>query len=116
MELERERFEAWIFSQPPERVIESGDSERCFLCSFLKETTNEIPRMTFVTWGLVGRTLVMPLPDWAKALVDYNWCKAISPYGVLQPITVAQMQQRYIELFGPVGAPKPEPMAEPVTA
>lgn len=40
MQLEKERFEAWLFSQPDDRKWNYGDSENCAGCCFVRETTN----------------------------------------------------------------------------
>jgi len=37
--LNPERFEAWLFAQPPERVFDYGDVKGCALCAFVAETS-----------------------------------------------------------------------------
>lgn len=39
MEINKERLEAWLFSQPDERIWRYCDPWGCVACSFLKETT-----------------------------------------------------------------------------
>lgn len=48
------------------------------------------------SWSVNGRG-APDLPSWAMKLIDPGWCGAM---GV--DITVGQMQDRYVELFGPV--------------
>jgi len=38
-EINRERFEAWLFAQPKDRVVCLGSTEDCLLCSFVRETS-----------------------------------------------------------------------------
>ena len=102
MELHRERFEAWLFAQPRERVIEAGNGECCFLCSFVKETTN-LRKAFFYGWSQwQTHPVIEPvlLPEWATRLVDPVWCANNSTSRSRLEITVGQMQDRYAELFG----------------
>jgi hypothetical protein len=90
MELQRERFEAWLFSQDRDRVIDSADNASCFLCSFLKETTRV--RHLYFGWGSWSANNSMSdLPSWAMKLIDPGWCGAAGA-----DITVGQMQDRYV--------------------
>ena len=49
MEIEKERFEHWLFSQPDDRMIHAGCNE-CFLGTFLIETHGLSPIMTWSKW------------------------------------------------------------------
>lgn len=115
-QIEQERFEAWLFAQPLDRVIEAANPKGCFLCSFLKETTNiNDPAFSWYGWSPSGDfvTDAVKLPQWAAALTSpwevieiskQNWGgirlhERIKNWN-LGPITVAQMQARYIALFG----------------
>lgn len=40
MQINRETFEAWLFTQPDERTYNFIDYSDCLLCKFIKETTN----------------------------------------------------------------------------
>jgi hypothetical protein len=99
IELHQEHFEAWLFSQPPDRVIEAGDCRDCFLCSFLKETT-AIKRvyMDYHSYNIEAQPT--PLPSWATRLINQDWLYSRSRSRVSNhPITVAEMQRRYREVF-----------------
>ncbi len=37
--ISREHFEAWLYAQPPTRVVNLSDPGECLICQFLKETT-----------------------------------------------------------------------------
>lgn len=107
MELNQERFEAWLFSQPPERVIESTNPNDCFLCSFLKETTNIHPTVSWETWTDVPNARKIEkydLPKWSKELINTGDFFSQFPD---RRITVEQMQERYISLFGHKDLPLP---------
>lgn len=93
MQLEQERFEAWLFAQPPERVIESASYNSCFLCSFLKETAQCVkPSFGWFNWSTERDPfLTWYIPIWATHLVNN---------GLPRIMTCAQMQTRYIALFG----------------
>lgn len=101
-EINREHFEAWLFSQPLERVIEAGDGTRCVLCSFIKETTN-FSRAFFAGWDKwepEQNNAALDLPSWAKKLIDRNWLKLVADFDQGKySVTIASMQRRYLELF-----------------
>lgn len=107
MEIDQKAFGIWLNSQPPERVIESANGGSCFLCSFLKEVFAIRPAMAWEKWWNGCGGDAMPLPQWARELIDSEWCSR-NGHGDLHSITVAQMQRRYRELFP---EPDPEPNA-----
>jgi hypothetical protein len=82
----------------------------------LKETCNV--SFAFISWddwvtNRIG-SVTKPIPIWAKKLIDREWCVANWRRDLDRPlvaITVAQMQQRYIELFGEPG--QKEEVVEP---
>lgn len=101
-EINRERFEAWLFSQPREIIIESSNGNRCFLCLFIKETTNQIPYMSgwrhwYPSEVAQQRSERLELPNWVTRLIDREWIMPKSDNTGL--ITVGQMQDRYRLLF-----------------
>lgn len=115
MELCIERFEAWLFSQPPERVIEARSTDSCFLCSFVKETTNLSPVFYWAQWS-PQPTKRLEIPEWAMKLIDLKWTRTVS-IGGRDSTTVAVMQRRYIELFGdPQVQQKSKSISTPVCA
>jgi hypothetical protein len=101
IKLHQEHFEAWLFSQPPDRVIKAGDCRDCFLCSFIKETT-AIKRvdMDFHSYNIEAQPVYTPLPSWATRLINHNWLHSRPRSGGRNyRITVAEMQRRYREVF-----------------
>lgn len=68
MTLEKERFEAWLFSQPDKREFDYLNTTGCMGCSFVKETTNiNNPAFGGITWGKLDNYGDWPLPDWFRA-------------------------------------------------
>jgi hypothetical protein len=116
--INQERFEAWLFSQPLDRVIEAANTDKCFLCSFLKETANvKTTHMTYETWHVDGRAGC--LPSWATKLINP---KTLNEWGTmfdLRPISVGSMQELYLELFPKTmtveGEPQPHKQTKTVT-
>lgn len=96
MEINREMFEAWLFSQPLERKFDFHNIYECALCCFLREVCGSIDpivgNISVLPKGLGGESIAMPKwldsNDHAKAVLRAN------------PLTVANMQSRYISLFG----------------
>lgn len=88
MILHQERFEAWLFAQPRDRRIEPANGSNCFLCSFVKETTNlKHPGCDWSTWyddtttmysyltSPDGKIIVKKnpgetIPAWARKLIN----------------------------------------------
>jgi hypothetical protein len=103
MEINQERFEAWLFSQPADRVIEAGNTCKCFICSFLKETTNvAAPWVLWERWAAdyeADYNDTKSLPKWARKLIDNGWLMEVSESRENYAITCGQMQARYRELF-----------------
>lgn len=98
MNIERERFEAWLFSQPLSRMIDAANSSHCFLCSFLKETSTAKPSMTWTDWDNRTDSKKYPIPSWALRLISREWVME-KDKGFISPVTVKEMQARYLELF-----------------
>lgn len=99
--INREHFEAWLFSQPDERTFEyiygSYDSNPgCLLCNFLRETTN-------INKFEVGRIIVSmngtnyPLPNWFINLLSKQWLKEHEFYS--RNITFKEVKEHYLLLF-----------------
>lgn len=126
-EINRESFEAWLFSQPKERVFDYRNTDgTCVICSFVKETTNAkgvcggggfvvtsngfIP--TPAWWESQSVSLTMPDMDTVSA-------KARDRDGFYSPIiTILDLQQAYIAMFGDPNAeiPADATVENPVTA
>ncbi len=102
-DLQRERFEAWLDNQPPERWFDYWDvNGGCAICSFVRETTSHkvvTGGHFIVRLGLIGSGAdEVPIPEWMRRMVVDS----------RENLTIANMKRRYLELF-------PEP-AEPVEA
>lgn len=99
-EINREHFEAWLFSQPEERKFNYLDvTGGCAVCSFIRETTN----FTNCAGGSDASGIDLEnrfggpkvhLPEWMK-------CCSNTTFGVLsvRPLTIGNMRRRYLELF-----------------
>lgn len=94
MELHQERFKAWLFSQPMDRVIDASDSFDCFLCNFIKDTTSiSDPVVGYLNWIDGWSSHNRPIPEWAITLISHHM--RIDSY----EFTCGQMQDRYRQLF-----------------
>jgi len=101
-EINRERFEAWLFAQPRDRKFKYGDPQDCAVCRFFKETT-KLSRVSACKYGvrLDSFEYTHSYPDWLYKVVDLNCCG----------LTSATMQDTYRQLF-PDFEPAPELAAE----
>lgn len=125
MEINKERFEAWLYSQPRSRVFNLADQGDCLLCSFMHETSNIQIRASWdafvVMDGLTGR--IDPenqgkVPEWFKRVVNGYSCrpapsiKTGGPTGqyhdaYMRPLwTAGELQDRFRSIF-------PSPGMEP---
>lgn len=95
----QEHFEAWLMAQPRDRVIESGNVNDCFICSFLKETgRTKTPFMTYDNALIDGHKF--SLPQWIKSLINFDQLKYIAIAGKRNsPVTAGDMQDRYNRIF-----------------
>ncbi len=95
-DLQRERFEAWLDNQPPERWFDYWDvNGGCAICSFVRETTSHkvvTGGHCFVRLGLPSSGAdEVPVPDWMRNTV-------VGALG-LRSLTIANMKLKYMELF-----------------
>ena len=95
-EINRELWEAWLFSQPKERSFNYADCCACAVCAFTSETTN--CKGVIVAGELVWANLsdypqkpLTKIPEWL-------W-KVIHVFSGNYELTVPAMQARYLELF-----------------
>lgn len=95
----QEHFEAWLMAQPRDRVIESGNVNDCFICSFLKETgRTKTPVMSYYEAIIDGHKF--SLPQWIKSLIYYAELRDIAIAGKRNsPVTSGDMQDRYSRIF-----------------
>lgn len=91
-EINRERFEAWLFSQPGDRSWNFHDTQQCVLCSFIKETTNHLRPIVGGLWltTSIGGSNV-EIDEWVKVIL-----RTRNEFGI---VSAGNMQQRYRELF-----------------
>lgn len=90
MEINREHFEHWIFNQPANRTFVYTDAYGCAMCAFAAEIMGV--KGSVVSPGTLYDSNFKPLarlPDWLAFDVL-----------MVRPLTVGNMQRRYIELFG----------------
>ena len=95
MEINRERFEARIFSWPRIRKFDYMDCEKCVIAAFFLETSNLIAHVggddvdlyyDSIEGKLAERIVI---PEWVKNLIEPLPCI----------FSVGQLQDRYISLF-----------------
>lgn len=104
MQIERELFEAWLFSQPPERQFYYYDTNGCAIASFLREALGiQRPRVGGMEFDdAEGKGCL--LPQWLRDIV----------FPLPIHFTVAQLRRRYLELFPDTFiATEPAPNAQP---
>lgn len=107
-EINRESFEAWLFSQPPEREFNYSDIKGgCAVCTFVRETTSYSEACGGSdyygvrlknNWADVNPEIV-PLPDWLKSGSGGVLNVLERRPGPLFVLTIQNMQRRYLELF-----------------
>lgn len=96
-EISKERFEAWLFAQPLDRVINATNCHHCFLGCFVQETTKHYPTIYGKTYRLCSeQENAIPLPDWFLQLLPTEITYKRNS------MTCKELQARYITLFGPV--------------
>lgn len=109
MNIEKEKFEAWLYSQPRDRRVDLSDGTDCLICKFVKETTNCIrPR---ATWGQLLVDHLSPydwtnLPEWLTNHIEPN-------RSTLQ--TFGEIQDSFREIF-PVEESEEVTLSGPVNA
>lgn len=108
MEIEQERFEAWLFSQPTERVFVWTSVEHCAVCEFLNETQSLV-----ATSGAWWSNLWVKQPFEAKMVARIEWPDWLNDtvkwvVHNKPELSIAHLQARYRELF-PDTTPEPTP-------
>ncbi len=92
MQIEPEKFEAWLLSQPDERsFVYSNIYGECAACSFIRETTSHAGAWGGSDFGIRVKNDLIRLPEWLKC----------GPDGVLsvRPLTIGNMKTRFYQLF-----------------
>jgi hypothetical protein len=113
MEINRERFEAWLFSQPDERMFDYMDvNGGCAVCAFIRETTQHKEACGGVTNVWLSRSNCLDevnsyhIPNWLRSTKN----GVLTAYIRTDQLFVHQMKRRYIELFGdPLAETVPQP-------
>lgn len=99
--LHQERFEAWLFNQPAERIINALEGPCCFLASFLKETTRHHNAccVGWMDWVVNDKRVCTPrlLPEWARKLINPADIARLGD--AIGRTSCGAMQQHYRELF-----------------
>jgi hypothetical protein len=97
-EINREQFEAWLFSQPDERLFiytEGGETDKtgCLVCNFLREQTGLNGFNVSVCWVSYGPTLTdrMHFQEWLMNLLQRR-----SP----SPFSAKETKLNYVSMFG----------------
>jgi len=108
MNIEKERFEAWLFNQPKDRTVDLWNGSDCLLCKFIRETTNH--RSPMVSWTMFrADDYWQEIPGWAKDFVrdSYNDWHADRHYRFLNTnprigvydMTFGVLQDRFRKMF-----------------
>ena len=89
---ERETIEAWLFSQPRDRIIDIGDPCGCIFHHFLKETQNIKADVfhSFFNFNVPFRGSI-DLPEWFVKMIG---CPQKETYR-----TIGEIQDKYLETF-----------------
>lgn len=91
MELQKERFEAWLFSQPREREVDLSDVNNCLLCRFYRETTKlHIYALWHKLWNVFTPQEAILIPEWFQKVVRS---------GIEYQTTFGAMQDAFRETF-----------------
>jgi hypothetical protein len=106
-ELNQEAFEAWLFNQPRDQVVNPTHGADCVLCRFIKFDNRDWANDLYVGWHVFikGRNTQI-LPEWAVKLIDPD-------SNIRELNNMGQIQDRYEQLFGPVTVEKVEPKVYP---
>lgn len=101
MEIHRERFEAWLFSQPDERGFVYSDPKNCLVCMFIKETSAfNNPEVGPLDYKAAPHLPVQPLPPFIrngrleKSLLAVGWLG-----GAGNAYSFGSVKRRYLKLF-----------------
>lgn len=105
MTINRELFEAWLFSQPREREFVYTDNRNCLICSFLKSNTRfQNPNVSHSHLYL-DNCKSEPIPSWLfETISNSNYNEVYNGYKVGKPVkdgrrTFAYVQDSYLQLF-----------------
>jgi len=100
MTIEKERFEAWLFSQPRDRYFRFTNSRGCLICSFLNETMKGKWFVDAWDFGPIDKhgdyCYYHQLPKWLVEMVDKI---RMSP-GYHGYITISKAQDAFLAMFG----------------
>lgn len=105
MQIQQERFEAWLFSQPDEREFDYTRSTDCVICNFFRETTaikciavtNEIIKYSFIA-STDGCSHPSSNIDYAETPMPADFERVVCSGKPL--IKVKELKERYNKEFG----------------
>jgi hypothetical protein len=105
-EINRERFEAWLFSQQKDREFDYTDLRECLICKFIRETSSLKVRMVTPGFIALEGSPSIPMPKW----LDTDDATLGKPSSLLATghmrhtqdgmIPFSEVTKRYVELFG----------------
>lgn len=122
MQINKETFEAWLFSQPDDKVWNYEDNCGCVVACFIKETTNINPSVVPRKFRDQGKPAWFPeyinFPQWLINFEDSWFQHGVDERTRLESfITAKKAKALWIDMFGsPVVSPEPEPEHEPAMA
>jgi len=106
MEVNKEHFEHWLYSQPRDRKLDLFSRSNCALCTFFRETTNLHVRASFDICVDCYSHECIRIPYWFKKLVNAKSCPLTSPVGYDNLLCLAEsvqtmgwLQDRFREIF-----------------
>lgn len=100
MNIEKERFEAWLMSQPGERKIDISDPCGCLAHHFINDSTGEFRRIGAYTHVTENYEDMQWLPGWFTDFLNH-WMMA-------RFISCAEVQAHWRKCF-----PEPDPIIKP---
>lgn len=113
MQLNKETFEAWLFSQPDKRKWHYCDCFDCLIASFIKETTCFTdPSVGPLEYSEFPICPDRPFPSWLVGFMEAR--ENLGGWNRREIITASNAKAGWTKMFGsPVVSPDPEPCREP---
>jgi hypothetical protein len=98
MNIEKEHFEAWLYSQPKDMLVDLADGNNCLLCRFVRDTTG-LPIRALWDVFVTPTGMVRPysfynrIPEWFRAMIN----PAMSMLGSVQ--SMGELQDVFRKVF-----------------
>ena len=116
MEIQKERFEAWLFSQPDSRPFHWSDGCDCIMGHFLRENVSKECIVGAHIWSLsTGHYLASVIQELPKWFCEFQKDAVLirNPSGS----NMGNAKKRWIQLFGdPLAETKEKPVRVQVLA